>query len=114
MSTVTVRGRELERERGAVLRDVPLRVEESPHSGRVDALNCRGVGTCGTCVVAVSNKVSGPGSRERFRLAVPPHDADSGLRFACQLRVEDGLFVEKYPGFWGQYMGRKREATEEP
>jgi ferredoxin len=113
MPTVTVRGQELECERGAVLRDVLLRADESPHNGRADALDCRGLGTCGTCAVAVSGEMSDPGPRERLRLAIPPHDADSGLRLACQLRAEDDLFVEKYPRFWGQYTGRKKEAMEE-
>ena len=116
MPTVTIRGRDLECERGAVLRDVLLRADESPHNGRADALNCRGLGTCGTCAVAVSGEVGEPGPRERLRLSTPPHDADSGLRLACQVRVEDDLVVEKYPGFWGQHTDRteEKEDTEEP
>ncbi len=114
MPTVTVRGRELECERGAVLRDVLLQADESPHNGRSNALNCRGLGTCGTCAVAVSGETSEPGRRERLRLATPPHGSGSGLRLACQLRVEGDLSVEKYPGFWGQHTDRGRDPTAEP
>ncbi|WP_027119125.1 2Fe-2S iron-sulfur cluster-binding protein [Natronorubrum tibetense] len=113
MPIVTVRGRELECERGAVLRDVLLQADESPHNGRADTLNCRGLGTCGTCAVSVSGEVEEPGPRERLRLATPPHVSDSGLRLACQLRVEDDLVVEKYPGFWGQHTGRTEVREED-
>ncbi|MXV62594.1 2Fe-2S iron-sulfur cluster binding domain-containing protein [Natronorubrum sp. JWXQ-INN-674] len=113
MPTVTVHGRDLECERGAVLRDVLLEADESPHNGRADALNCRGLGTCGTCAVAVSGEVGELGPRERLRLSVPPHNVDSGLRLACQLRVEDDLVVEKYPGFWGQHTDQTKEKEED-
>ncbi|EMA37864.1 2Fe-2S iron-sulfur cluster-binding protein [Halobiforma nitratireducens] len=116
MPTVTVRDRELECETGAVLRNVLLRADESPHNGRADTLNCRGLGSCGTCAVAVSGEVGAAGPRERLRLSIPPHDTESGLRLACQLRVEDDLVVEKYPEFWGQHTERAGEQadTEEP
>ncbi|AFZ73883.1 2Fe-2S iron-sulfur cluster-binding protein [Natronobacterium gregoryi] len=116
MPTVTIHDRELECETDAVLRNVLLRADESPHNGRADTLNCRGLGSCGTCAVAVSGEVGAPGSRERLRLSIPPHDTASGLRLACQLRVEDDLVVEKYPGYWGQHTDRTEEKAdpEEP
>ncbi len=114
MPTVTVRDRELECERGAVLRDVLLDAGESPHNGRANALNCRGLGTCGTCAVAVTGDVAEPGRRERLRLATPPHDPESDLRLACQIRVEADLVVEKYPGFWGQHTDRETNQVEKP
>lgn len=113
MPTVTVRGREIECEEGAVLRDVLLQADESPHNGRANALNCGGHGTCGTCSVDVTGEVSDPGRRERVRLSLPPHDTDSGLRLACQIRVEGDVIVEKYPGFWGQHTDRDEGSTEE-
>ena len=105
MPTIEFRDREIECEAGAILRDALLEANESPHNGRADALNCRGHGTCGTCAVEVEGSVSEMGERERRRLSFPPHDLDSGLRLACQTRVEGDLVVEKHPGLWGQHTG---------
>jgi ferredoxin len=57
----------------------------------------------------VDGEVSAPTRREQDRLSVPPHDADSGLRLACQIRVQGDLTVRKYPGFWGQHTDRDPE-----
>jgi ferredoxin len=100
MPTITFRGEEIDCEEGAVLRDVLLDAGHSPHNGPT-AVSCHGLGTCGTCAVAIDGDVDAPGRRERWRLDFPPHDADSGLRLACQVRVTDDLTVEKRPGFWG-------------
>jgi len=106
--TVEFRGRSVDCERGAVLREVLLAAGESPHNGRADALNCRGNGTCGTCAVRLrapeggDPPVSARTRVERARLRVPPHDPDAGLRLACQVRVEGDLVVEKGDGFWGE------------
>jgi len=79
--------RELEAPEGAVLRDVLLDAELSPHGRYARRLNCGGRGLCATCGV---------------RLAEPPdpdhwHDdlADryGYPRLACQLRVRDGMAV---------------------
>ncbi|PSP75965.1 (2Fe-2S)-binding protein [Halobacteriales archaeon QS_3_64_16] len=103
MPTIEFRDREIDCEQGDVLRDVLLDADLSPHNGRADALNCRGHSSCGTCAVEVEGPVSEMGEAERRRLAFPPHDLDSGLRLACQIRVEGDLTVEKHPGFWGQH-----------
>ena len=78
---------ELTAAEGAVLRDVLLEADLSPHSRYARSLNCGGNGLCATCGV---------------RLAEPPepdhwHD-DLADRFgyprlACQLRVRDGMRV---------------------
>lgn len=91
-------------ERGATLRDVLLAADCSPHGGASDHLNCRGLGTCGTCAVAVDGATGARTARERWRLSVPPHDPDDGLRLACQTTVEGDLTVETFPGFWGQHV----------
>lgn len=92
-------------EPGERLRDVLLRAGLSPHNGRARLLNCRGIGTCGTCAVAIEG---GPlpelNRRETWRLGFPPHNPESGLRLACQIPVEGDLVVRKYPGFWGQHV----------
>lgn len=106
MPTVTVRDREIECDEGAILRDVLLEAGISPHNGKADTFNCRGLATCGTCAVAVTGDVSDPGPRERVRLSVPPHDPGTGLRLACQTRVTGDVRVTKHPGFWGQHTDR--------
>jgi len=107
MPTVRYGDREIDCERGAVLRDALLEAGIAPHNGAATRANCRGHGTCGTCAVAVDGPTSAPSARERWRLDFPPHDAGSGLRLACQTRVEGDLTVAKFPGFWGQH-------TDEP
>ncbi|WP_435062737.1 2Fe-2S iron-sulfur cluster-binding protein [Halobaculum sp. EA56] len=106
MPTVRFRGAEVVCDRGDTLRDVLLDAGLSPHNGRADALNCRGHGSCGTCAVRVAGAVSEPTRRERVRLRVPPHDPDAGLRLSCQTAVLGDVTVEKFPGFWGQHVGR--------
>jgi ferredoxin len=103
MPTVRYGDREIDCERGAVLRDVLLDAGAAAHNGTATRVNCRGHGTCGTCAVAVEGPTSDPTARERWRLDFPPHEAGSGLRLACQTRVEGDLVVRKFPGFWGQH-----------
>ena len=112
MPTVTVGERTIECEAGAILRDVLREAGQSPHNGRSELLNCRGHGSCGTCAVGVTGAVSDPTRAERIRLSVPPHNPDSGLRLACQVRVEGDVTVEKYPGFWGQHTDRTSRTEE--
>lgn len=104
MPTVCVRGHEIECEQGAILRDVLLEAGESPHNGLADTVNCHGMATCGTCAVEVDGEVGDPTPGERRRLSVPPHDPESGLRLACQTRVEGDVDVTKHDGFWGQHV----------
>ncbi|WP_262179077.1 2Fe-2S iron-sulfur cluster-binding protein [Haloarcula laminariae] len=78
---------ELTASEGAVLRDVLLDADITPHGRYARGLNCGGRGLCATCGV---------------RLAEPPeadhwHD-DLADRFgyprlSCQLRVRDGMAV---------------------
>ncbi|MFC7058897.1 2Fe-2S iron-sulfur cluster binding domain-containing protein [Halovenus salina] len=103
MYTVTFDGQEIECESGAVLRDVLLDAGCTPHNGTATTVNCHGYGSCGTCAVEVSGEVSQRGRRESARLSVPPHNRDTGLRLACQTRVQGDVTVQKYPGFWGQH-----------
>jgi ferredoxin len=104
MPTITFDGNEIECEEGAILRDVLLEADLSPHNGRSSLLNCRGHGTCGTCAVEIDGPVSAPTARETRRLSGPPHDPNDGLRLSCQTRVEGDLRVEKHGGFWGQHV----------
>lgn len=102
MPTVSYRDAEIPCEHGALLRDVLQDAGYSVYNGRSERFNRRGVGSCGTCAVAVEGPVSDPTRRERLRLHVPPHDPENGLRLACQTRVEGDVTVTKGSGFWGQ------------
>lgn len=102
MPLVRFRGREIECEAGEIIRDVLLAAGETPHNGLADSVNCRGNATCGTCAVEVEGHVGEPTNAERRRLSWPPHDPESGLRLACQTRVEGDVTVTKHDGFWGQ------------
>eukprot|EP00542_Grammatophora_oceanica_P020093 CAMPEP_0194029740 /NCGR_PEP_ID=MMETSP0009_2-20130614/3404_1 /TAXON_ID=210454 /ORGANISM="Grammatophora oceanica, Strain CCMP 410" /LENGTH=202 /DNA_ID=CAMNT_0038669507 /DNA_START=41 /DNA_END=649 /DNA_ORIENTATION=- len=99
---------------GELLRTATLRRGlVSPHNGNARLINCRGLGTCGTCAVEVaSSSAEGavePKERtkvESLRLSLPPHGGPSQsphLRLACQIQVKGDLIVTKRTGFWGQY-----------
>jgi len=104
MPTVHFNGRDIECEEGERLRDVLLAAGESPHNDAATTINCRGFGTCGTCAVEIlKGDPPEKTAREHWRLDFPPHDADAGLRPACQVRVTSDMTVRKYPGFWGQH-----------
>ncbi|ELZ60221.1 MULTISPECIES: 2Fe-2S iron-sulfur cluster-binding protein [unclassified Haloferax] len=113
MPTVHFRGREIECNRGDVLRDVLRAAGESPHNGHSSWFNCRGGGSCGTCAVRVRGPVTYRTKKERRRFRFPPHDPDSGLRLACQTVVLGDLWVEKYPGFWGQHVDDAESDADE-
>ena len=96
---------------GEVLRSALLKRDVSPHNGKSRLINCRGLGTCGTCAIEIVSK-SGNGliptkknTKEKLRLSFPPHDPtsqSSNLRLACQVQVCGDLTVTKRNGFWGQ------------
>lgn len=104
---VSFKGAEVPARRGETLRTALLRSGvATPHNGRAQLINCRGLGTCGTCAVEIRGKVC-PASwnaKERLRLNFPPHASPGNerLRLACQVRVEGDLEVTKYDKFWGQ------------
>lgn len=52
-STVSYRGVEFTVPPGTKLRTAMLQAGVSPHNGRAQLINCRGLGTCGTCAVEV-------------------------------------------------------------
>lgn len=103
MPTVRFQGRVIRAEAGANLRAVLRAAGVPPYNGSARWLNCRGLGTCGTCAVEVRGLVSPPTARERWRLHFPPHRAGSGLRLACQCRILGDVEVVKHLGFWGQH-----------
>jgi ferredoxin len=96
-------GKEYICERGANLRQFLLSQGVSVYNGPAKAINCMGLGTCGTCAVVVSGEASEPTAMEKFRLSVPPHKGlEGGRRLSCQVQVLGDVEVVKYDGFWGQ------------
>lgn len=106
MPVVRYQGQELSCESGERLRDVIHRAGLSPHNGESAWFNCKGFGTCGTCAVEIEEADALPpkNARERWRLNFPPHQEESGLRLACQIRVTQDLTVHKHEGFWGHVL----------
>lgn len=94
---------------GETLRTAALRRNVvSPHNGRANLINCRGLGTCGTCAVEITPKENiEPRERnqmEQLRFNFPPHSFHNNtkLRLACQIQVRGDIEVTKRTGFWGQ------------
>jgi ferredoxin len=91
----------------------------SPHNGRANLINCRGLGTCGTCAVQIDGDVQPAerNAREQLRLSFPPHGSSltsSTLRLACQVQVRGDIQVTKRTGFWGNMMICRRVYTVSP
>ena len=65
---------------GELLRTALLRRGFSPHNNNSQLINCRGLGTCGTCAVEVRGAVepAEASARERLRLSFPPHELRRG------------------------------------
>mmetsp|Transcript_30235 Transcript_30235/g.39864 ORF Transcript_30235/g.39864 Transcript_30235/m.39864 type:complete len:223 (+) Transcript_30235:116-784(+) len=104
--TIEIRGQTIEATKGQRLRTALLRNGVSPHNGKAKLINCRGLGTCGTCAVEIQGRVL-PEKRtqiEDVRLSFPPFTKESGsnLRLACQCFIHDNLVLTKYDEFWGQ------------
>ncbi len=102
MPTLAFRGQVVECEGGERVRDVLLRSQLTPHNGGARFVNCRGLGTCGTCAVQIEGRVTPKTRVERWRLGFPPHHRATPLRLACQARVLGDLTLTKYEGFWGE------------
>ncbi|MEM9266559.1 MAG: 2Fe-2S iron-sulfur cluster-binding protein [Cyanobacteria bacterium P01_F01_bin.13] len=101
MPKITVQKKTLECEAGANLRHVLIENGIALHNGNSKLINCRGIGSCGTCAVLVEGEVSEPNWKDRGRRSLPPHNPERPLRLACQTRVLDDITVKKYDQFWG-------------
>ena len=114
MPKVTAQGKTFDCEMGANLRQVLLAQQVNLHNGSSAWVNCRGIGTCGTCAVQVEDQVSEPGWREKTRRSLPPHSLTRDLRLACQTQVLGDVTVTKYDGFWGQGTTVEWDAAGKP
>jgi ferredoxin len=101
-ATVTFQGQAVACAVGDNLRQVLLRHQLPVHNGGAKLINCRGLGTCGTCVVQIEGPVSEANWRDLARRSLPPHAPQRDLRLACQTQVLGDIQVTKYEGFWGQ------------
>lgn len=88
----------LQAERGGTLRTAMLQAGVTPHSGRATLINCRGLGTCGTCAIEVRGPVEPHQwtTHERLRLNFLPHGppGNQRLRLACQVRAAWPAFLD--------------------
>lgn len=108
--------------KGEVLRSALLKRGISPHNGRSRLINCRGLGTCGTCAVEVTSDDNQSSiipieknRKEQLRLNFPPHgskEQSTNLRLACQIQVQGDINVKKRTGFWGQDTSNLAEEYE--
>ena len=87
MPTITAQGKTFTCERGANLRKVLLDNDVDLYSPRANYVNCMGIGTCGTCAVAIEGEVSEVNWRDRTRRSLPPHSPTKDRRLACQTKV---------------------------
>jgi len=114
MPTVTAQGKTITCAQGANLRQVLLDNGVNVYNGPAQALNCHGLGTCGTCAAKVEGEVSAPKWNEEARLSLPPHSKENGLRLTCQTQVLGDVRVTKYEGFWGEGQQIRWTPTGEP
>lgn len=101
MPKIEFAGKNLKVPRGVNLRRALLDAGLSPYNGAARQLNCRGMGSCGTCALEIQGAVSPLSKVEKWRLQFPPHRLENGLRLSCQCEVQGDLKLEKHPGFWG-------------
>lgn len=102
MPKVTAQGKTFECEPGNNLRKVLLENGIDLYNGNAKIINCRGIGSCGTCAVQVEGAVSEPNWKDKARRSLPPHSPTADRRLACQTQVLGDIKVTKFDGFWGQ------------
>lgn len=102
MPTVIAQGKTIQCETGTNLRQVLLANGVDLYNGQAQVINCRSLGTCGTCAVEIQGEVSAANWKDKARRSLPPHDPARNLRLACQTQVLGDIAVTKYDGFWGQ------------
>lgn len=102
MPTVTVQGKTITCDRNDNLRKVLLEHKIPLYNGNAKIINCRGIGSCGTCAVEIEGEISQPNWKDTARRSLPPHSLKKNRRLACQTEVLGNICVTKYDGFWGE------------
>jgi ferredoxin len=102
MPKVLAQGKTIECDGKANLRKVLLSNGIDLYNDGAKVINCRGIGSCGTCAVKVEGEVSPVNWRDKARRSLPPHSPTAELRLACQTQVLGDVNVTKFDGFWGQ------------
>ncbi|WP_009546010.1 2Fe-2S iron-sulfur cluster-binding protein [Crocosphaera subtropica] len=102
MFQITAQGKTIICHEGENLRRVLLRNNIDLYNGQAKIINCRGIGTCGTCALEIEGLVSEANWKDQARRSLPPHSLDKNRRLACQTKVQGDLKLTKYDGFWGQ------------
>ena len=102
MPTIKMQGEKITCKTGANLRKILLKHEIALHNGNSTIINCRGIGTCGTCAVEIIGQVNPSNWKDKARRSLPPHSLERNRRLACQTKVLGDIEVIKYDGFWGQ------------
>lgn len=102
MPKIIAQGKTIECAEGANLRRVLLDNDVALYNGNAKLINCRGIGSCGTCAVQIAGDASAVNWKDRGRRSLPPHNPERPLRLACQTRVLGDMTVTKYDQFWGQ------------
>lgn len=102
MVKVLAQGKTITCNQGRNLREVLLENGIDLYNGGSTVINCRGIGTCGTCAVEIVGEISEANWRDQTRRSLPPHSPTRNLRLACQTQVLGDIRVTKFDGFWGQ------------
>ncbi|MEL4894955.1 2Fe-2S iron-sulfur cluster-binding protein [Crocosphaera sp. Alani8] len=102
MFKIVAQGKTITCSEGENLRLVLIRNDIDLHNGKAKIINCRGIGSCGTCSVEIEGSVSEANWKDKARHSFPPHSPEKNRRLACQIKVHGDLKLTKYDGFWGQ------------
>ncbi len=102
MPKVLAQGKTIECEQTSNLRTILLQNGIDLYNDSAKVINCRGIGSCGTCAVKVEGEVSAANWRDQTRRSLPPHSPTKDLRLACQTKILGDVNVTKFDGFWGQ------------
>jgi ferredoxin len=101
--SVTYNGKQITCSQGQNLRRILIDNGLTPHNHESKYINCKGLGTCGTCAVHILGALNGKMNPiEKIRLSLPPFHSKHKLRLACQINVTSNIEVTKGDGFWGE------------
>ncbi len=101
MAKIIAEGKTFDVDEGSNLREALLAQDIDLYNPGAKIFNCRGHGTCGTCLVQVEGSVSVPTAAETKRTIFHPHSIHKERRLACQTKVLGDLLVTKFDGYFG-------------